>query len=279
MAQPVRFSPAIESVVRAMLKRLGVGVTSYSNLEWLLANHQAAFSLGLLQEYPAVLAGAALPLLKKSRAQFRQDVFVLLELAFKAGGYFVEFGAADGIEGSNTYLLEQEFGWTGILAEPAKVWHADLQRNRHCRLETRCVWRESGARLAFNEVSNAQLSTIAAFNPDDRHRLSRRSGTTYDVTTISLVDLLDAHGAPRFVDYLSIDTEGSEFEILANFDFDKYRFGVITCEHNYTSARADIHRLLTYRGYVRKFENLSQTDDWYVSAADGAARESSSVGR
>jgi hypothetical protein len=66
------------------------------------------------------------------------------------------------------------------------------------------------------------------------------------------------------IDYLSIDTEGSEYEILANFDFSKHRFRVITCEHNYTQERDKIHTLLTEKGYLRKFEDVSQFDDWYV---------------
>ena len=53
-------------------------------------------------------------------------------------------------------------------------------------------------------------------------------------------------------------------EILAAFDFDKYSFSVITCEHNYTSAREKIFELLTSKGYTRKFEELSLWDDWYV---------------
>ena len=72
-------------------------------------------------------------------SQLKQDLFVLLETGFKRGGYFVEFGATNGIDLSNTYLLEREFGWTGILAEPATAWHEALQRNRNAIIDTDCV--------------------------------------------------------------------------------------------------------------------------------------------
>ena len=55
-------------------------------------------------------------MMSKSRSQLRQDLFVIFELKGKKRGYFVEFGATNGIDLSNTYLLETEFSWTGILA-------------------------------------------------------------------------------------------------------------------------------------------------------------------
>ena len=59
------------------------------------------------------------------------------------------------------------------------------------------------------------------------------------------------------MDYLSIDTEGSELEILESLDHDKYQFKFITCEHMYTSKREKIYDLLISKGYKRIFENFS----------------------
>ena len=80
----------------------------------------------------------------------------------------------------------------------------------------------------------------------------------------SLEDMLDKHGAPSKIDYLSIDTEGSEFDILKDFDFEKYDIKIITCEHNFTKSRKDIFSLLTSNGYQRKLTGASKFDDWYV---------------
>tara|TARA_B100000242_G_C42645512_1_gene303440 strand:- start:264 stop:500 length:237 start_codon:yes stop_codon:yes gene_type:complete len=76
--------------------------------------------------------------------------------------------------------------------------------------------------------------------------------------------MLKKHNAPKTIDYLSIDTEGSEFEILSNFDFDEYDIKIITCEHNYTSMREKIFDLLSAQGYERKYSEFSLFDDWYV---------------
>jgi FkbM family methyltransferase len=201
--------------------------------------------------------------LKYSKSQLRQDLFVLTHLNFKKSGYFVEFGATNGIDLSNTHLLETRFDWKGILAEPAKCWHPDLVRNRKASIiDTRCVWKKSGATLRFSEVGYAELSTISEFNSSDSH--NRRDRLEYDVQTVSLIDLLDEHKAPPVIDFISIDTEGSEFEILNGFDFARYLFRVITCEHNHTANREKIRSLLTKNGYVQRFEELSQFDDWYV---------------
>jgi FkbM family methyltransferase len=199
-----------------------------------------------------------------SKAQLKQDIFVLSELDCKTGGYFVEFGATNGVDLSNTYLLETKFGWTGILAEPAKIWAEDLVKNRKCHIDYDCVWSKSGEVLEFNEVNAAELSTIDTFSSVDEHATTRTSGTKYPVNTISLLDLLKKYDAPRVIDYLSIDTEGSEFEILSAFDFDAYQFRVITCEHNYTPMREKLADLLTSKGYTRKYTEYSRFDDWYV---------------
>ena len=202
----------------------------------------------------------------KSKSQLKQDLFVLLETNFKKNGFFVEFGATNGIDLSNTYLLETEFNWKGILAEPAKVWHEDLDKNRACVIEKDCVWSDSSSVLDFNEVNEAELSTITRFNKNDWASKNRKYGKSYEVKTISLVDLLIKYNAPKIIDYLSIDTEGSEYEILSHFDFDLYQFKVITCEHNYTKMREKIYDLLTSKGYIRKYVGFSRWDDWYVKS-------------
>lgn len=203
-------------------------------------------------------------LLISSKAQLRQDLFVLSELNFKKNGFFVEFGAADGIEFSNTFLLESMFDWTGILAEPGINWQQSLLLNRGCSIDSRCVWKSSNEKILFNQTKDPVLSTIDSLSTSDIHAKSRENGEKYEVVTVSLEDLLDQNNSPQLIDYMSIDTEGSEYDILENFNFAKYTIKIITCEHNYTPMRDKLHKLLTSNGYVRKHEDISQFDDWYV---------------
>jgi FkbM family methyltransferase len=205
-----------------------------------------------------------LDFIKLSKSQIRQDLFVLSELDFKKDGFFVEFGATNGLDLSNSYLLEKEFNWNGILAEPAKVWHTELKQNRNCNIETDCIWTKSGEIIEFQEVENAELSKIKNIDYSDANSIYRNSNRTYKVKTISLNDLLLKYNAPRQIDYLSIDTEGSEFDILSELDFEKYDIKIITSEHNFTNQREKIFNLLTSKGYKRKYETISKYDDWYI---------------
>lgn len=200
----------------------------------------------------------------KSKSQLFQDLFVLYLLNEKRNGFFVEFGATDGISLSNSYLMESVYDWEGIVCEPGESWHQKLRGNRNCAIDLRCVWNESGVEIVFNETIVTELSTIEFFEDCDGHSKKRKEGRKYLVRTVSLMDLLAAHNAPKNIDYLSIDTEGSEYEILKDFDFNKYKINIITVEHNFTAKRDEIYRLLTNRGYQRVFENISQWDDWYV---------------
>jgi FkbM family methyltransferase len=257
---------AVATMMNTLLKRFDLSVVRHSKLERLKGH------LGAIREKDIELiinvsyehVPDIIKYLRQSHAQARQDLFVLSQLNFKRNGFFVEFGATNGVDHSNTHLLEKEFGWTGILAEPAIRWHDELRNNRKAAIETQCVWKESKLTLTFNETDTADLSTIDAYSGADAHRNKRIHGKKYEVRTISLNDLLEKHKAPQHIDYLSIDTEGSELEILQGFDFNRHSFGVITCEHNFTPLREKIHSLLSREGYVRKFNNVSQQDDWYV---------------
>jgi hypothetical protein len=80
-----------------------------------------------------------------------------------------------------------------------------------------------------------------------------------------LNDLLIKYSAPSIIDYLSIDTEGSEYDILSNFNFNKFKFKIITCEHNFNKNKDLINKLLISNGYVRKLMEISAQDYWYIN--------------
>lgn len=207
----------------------------------------------------------AIARVQHAQGQLFQDLWALYELDEKRGGYFVEFGATNGITMSNSHILEHHYGWTGIVAEPNPDYHERLARERSCTISHKCVYSRSGETMNFLCTEKPMFSRLEAINPDDHNECTMRANhREVPVETISLDDLLDEHGAPDEIDYMSVDTEGSELEILNAFDFDRRLVKLFTIEHNFTPLRAQIHDLMTSKGYVRRFPEYTRFDDWYV---------------
>lgn len=200
----------------------------------------------------------------RSKSQIFQDLWVLHETNEQRGGFFVEFGATDGVSLSNTYLLEQEYGWSGILAEPNPVWHAKLRENRKAAISDACVAARDGETVTFLATDQPELGTMVAFAPADTHSDARRAAKRIDVTTLSLTSLLSTHNAPKRIDFMSIDTEGSEYDILSAFDFSAYDVRLFAIEHNGTEAEGKLDALMAKHGYERRFRALSWFDGWYA---------------
>jgi len=242
---------------------LGIILKDLGKLNEAELEHKKGIDMKFIQNIDSKSKENCLKTISLSKSQFRQDLFALSQLNFKKNGFFVEFGSCDGLVGSNSYLLENAFDWDGILAEPAIFWHTKLRNNRSVNIETKCVWKSSGKEILFNEpFTHKQLASIDIFS--EKNEECFKKANRYKVKTISLLDLLKKYQAPKTIDYLSIDTEGSEYEILKAFDFNKYKFRVITCEHNFSPMREKIYTLLSNKGYKRKSTNISRVDDWYV---------------
>ena len=220
-------------------------------------------------------------LLTKSKSQLGQDIFVSAYTDRDTKNFFVEFGATNGITHSNTYMLEKELNWEGILVEPAEIWHEELNLNRNCLIDKRCIYKKSGEKMEFLTVNNNKNSELIYNGKDPEPGLSslkeyadngdwaskvRLKNSKIDIVeTITLNDLLDYYNAPQKINYLSIDSEGSELDILKNFDFSKRKINIISVEHNYHYFnRKKIKEILEREGYKRIYVELSKFDDWYI---------------
>jgi FkbM family methyltransferase len=259
----------VKKLLDGMLQRLGY---SFRSLSWLDQTQELVHKGTLLSLIEVTELGKTISLKEsvelvgKSRSQLGQDILALSRKGLSTPGYFVEFGATNGVDLSNTWILEKHFGWSGILCEPSKDWQKSLLENRSCSIDLRCVYPGESRLISFDQTTLGELSTISSFKNLEGDAISRRVGARYEVQTVSLFDLLGTHGAPKFIDFLSVDTEGSEFEILKDFDFEEYSFGLICVEHNYTKNREKLFELLTSKGYIRIHEEFSAFDDWYTGA-------------
>lgn len=192
---------------------------------------------------------------KITYAQKYQDLFVLF---ITRQGQFIEIGASDGVTDNNTYLLEN-IGWKGIVFEPNKNFLKELRNNRSSTVDSRAVYVESGHKVNFSINRTPKLSRIVHFNEQNS-----TSKEIIKVETISLNDVFKLLNLKELT-YLSIDTEGTEFEILNAFNFNEYKICIITVEHNGELEKAlRIHKLLMRNRYKRKFKYISGPDFFYI---------------
>ncbi len=208
-----------------------------------------------------------------SYSQISQDLVAWATSKHRRSGYFLEIGAANGIDLSNTYMLEKEFGWTGILVEPNPNFAYQISENRKAHFERRAVHSITGRKLDFSLA--AELSTVVGYGTEDQFSSIRSRSHTISVEIISLNDLLETYNAPTHIDFLSIDTEGSEFEILSALDWSTYSFGFICCEHNHTSSKKKLTELIESKGYKRVMAPYTDFDAWFINEAilgDGLAK-------
>lgn len=200
-----------------------------------------------------------------------QDLFVIDALAGLRGGYFLDSGASDGVNGSNSLLLESEFGWRGICVEPNNDLFARLSRVRECACVNCCLFDVEGD-VAFYEAAGVLGGIARAYDPGHLEYVRSMTSLIADAegkcdgivvkNARTIRSVLREHGAPEVIDYWSLDTEGSELTLLQSFPFDEYVVRVLTVEHNFTPAREKIRRFLETHGY-RVGRELG-IDDAYV---------------
>ena len=198
-----------------------------------------------------------------SYSKLNQDINVLKFYNNKTDGYFVEIGASDGIKISNTYLLEKEYNWKGICIEPIQEEYEKLVNNRKCICENISVYSSSNLELEFAICHENSLLSGLYSHIDHHKNTVDNNKKIFNSKTKTLTDILDINKSPKFIEYLSIDTEGSELEILKGIDFNKYMFGIIDIEHNYIEPRrTEIKELLFNNNYDYLKEN--NWDDTYI---------------
>jgi FkbM family methyltransferase len=192
-------------------------------------------------------------------SQHSQDRFVdNFLLHGKRDGVFVDVGAYDGIVLSNTYYFEKELGWSGICIEPNPLAFESLSRNRKC-ISLNCGVGGREEPLAFLKLPG-DLDLGSGFiryfddssiykDPAFIERIKGDGGEVINVPVRRFNDLLKANQVTR-IDYLSIDTEGADFEILSSIDFNTFDIQVIGIENSCFGDR--IISFLSKRGYDLK---------------------------
>ncbi len=188
-------------------------------------------------------------------SQNQQDRFIRTTFfPHKNNGTFVEIGAHNGIKFSNTFFFEQ-IGWKGICIEPITEVFEQLCKNRTCICINGCIADFTGEAQFLHVKGHCEMLSglIHKFDPRHIERIKREATAnrdtfeTFPVYCFNLNDLLKQYNFFH-IDFLSIDTEGGELDIIKSIDFDTYSIDVICIEDNY--GYPEIQTFLESKGFA-----------------------------
>lgn len=224
------------------------------------------------------------------QSQMGQDMFLNRWFFKNRGpGFFIEVGAFDGVAGSNTSYFEKHLQWRGIAFEPNPSAFEVLRATRSCRLIQGCAYHQDG-QIPFLALSEREQREGANTRPpgsllqmmlDSSHGGAMLSGIPEHLGQAQRVKwarramklnqiratvpchridtVLDDYGV-KTVDYLSIDVEGAELEVLRGIDFARVQVNIIGVEHS--PRFSEVYDLLTTSGF--EYQGLLFFDEIFV---------------
>tara|TARA_B100001057_G_scaffold55748_1_gene49521 strand:- start:131 stop:985 length:855 start_codon:yes stop_codon:yes gene_type:complete len=152
----------------------------------------------------------------------------------KKNGFFIEIGAYDGISGSNCYHFERFLNWDGIAIEPSDIQFEKLKKNRKCKVLNNAISDEV-KEVEFIEVTEG-LTQMSGINDSSFERnfkiISDNQASKTDSIKLKTITFDDIVPKNRDIDYLSIDIEGGEMNLLKSIDFKTNSIKVISVENN-----------------------------------------------
>ena len=189
--------------------------------------------------------------------QNEEDRYIRAAFDGQTHGYFVDVGAYDGVKFSNTLLLEEQ-GWTGLCVEPHKVTFAKLKRKRQNSICVygACVGDKTLTTAIYKDPGIVMLGGLAPDEPTIRANLTDAQGIEFrgyietEVPAFTLNTLLLEHlGRGKTVDFVSIDTEGTELDVLRGFDLGLWIPRLLCVEHAHCDA-VELEAYMACMGYV-----------------------------
>jgi FkbM family methyltransferase len=173
-------------------------------------------------------------------------------------GFYVDVGAHDGISINNTLYFEKNNNWRGINIEPIKKVFDKLVINRPNNINLNCaVCNNDGETDFLCNIGYTEMISGIKDNFDIRHlhRLQRENIKYGSITEVIKVEtkkletILHDNDISH-INYLSIDVEGAEFEVIKSINFDKVFIDVIGFENNYNDVSVPIVEYLQNKGFI-----------------------------
>jgi len=164
-------------------------------------------------------------------AQYGEDEILYKFFGNKASGIVVDVGAANGIDNSNSFMLLQRHGWSGILIEPEQVQFEEMEMFYKDRANVKCV--NIAAGQTPGPMPFYPCEQVSTFKEDWRDRCIEGHKVRYEDTVMVMVEqlstILDGFDVPHDIDFLSIDCEGMDMEVWYSLG-SKYRPRLVCLE-------------------------------------------------
>jgi hypothetical protein len=215
-------------------------VGNVRNSNSLAATSQSAAGWHPIHVYFGEESGLGAPTTQESYAQVKQDL-ILLDL-IGPNGFFIDLAANDAKDLTNTLVLERH-GWNGLCIEPNPIYWYGLS-HRKCTVVGALV----GGTKQKVEVKFRGVFGGIVGNMDNKlaNRKKEPEAETVERYTAPISEVLSIYNVPKTIDYLSLDVEGSEYEIMKDFPFEQYTIKVLTVER----PSKKLKQLLESKGYI-----------------------------
>jgi len=184
--------------------------------------------------------------LRFSYAQFGEDM-IAEALLPEQDGFYVEVGAFHPVQFSNTYLFYRK-GWRGIAIDPNQRFAEAFHRRRPGDITVQCAVDETEGMAAFDIMS--ELGELDCLHSTNKSSSAEKPLRSIQVQCRRLGSILDEHlPKGRQIDFLSVDCEHHDLQVLRSNDWTKYRPRVIAVEDWESEATSVICRFLAERNY------------------------------
>ncbi len=198
-----------------------------------------------------------LKLTKGYFSEHGQDEFVYQNFfKYKDTGFFIDIGAYDGVDGSNTLFFERSLGWDGVCFEPSDIPFERLERLRKVPCIKAAVSDKDSDGEDFLMISDGFLQMgglTKSYNQAILEEVVKKDPRsvleTVKVKTINLMNYLKNEKI-RHVDFMSIDVEGAELSIIESIDFSQVNIEILSIENN-VAMSDDLKDLMASKGYQR----------------------------
>lgn len=181
------------------------------------------------------------------RSDYGEDIFTIDFFNQKTEGYLLDIGAADGVTGSNSFRLLDEFNWNGILVEPNPDHHKNLDL---------LFSNETGIDVYKGAICQNQtevtLSKWSGLYTGHSNIINKNSHSwnshPVQVPAIDISTLLKLYNVPTIIDFINLDIEGSEHQVINYFPWEDFTVKLWCIER---ASAYGLDKVLIERGYVR----------------------------